>query len=157
MVIVAAPAQTVPNQEGVNIVNHELSPSGHIAPITVIVVDDSHEVVEALVGVLESDPRFTVVGTAHGPDEVDTPARALPQLATVDVRMPDGGGFAATRRILALSPATRVVALSAFSTASLQKRMREAGAVAYLTKGMMGEELLDQLVAIAGSGTTAEE
>lgn len=149
--------RAAPTQKGVNIVNHELSPSGRTSPITVIVVDDSHEVVEALVGVLQSDPRFTVVGTANGPDEVDEPARSLPQLATVDVRMPDGGGFEATRRILAVSPTTRVVALSAFSTTSLQKRMREAGAVAYLTKGMMGEELLDQLVAIAGSGTTTDE
>jgi DNA-binding NarL/FixJ family response regulator len=146
-----------PTEKGVDNVNNELSASGRITPITVIVVDDSQEVVDALVGVLESDPRFTVVGTANAPDEVDDPARALPHVATVDVRMPGGGGFEAARRILALSPTTRVVALSAFSTASLQERMREAGAVAYLTKGMMGEELLDQLVAIAGSGSVTEE
>jgi hypothetical protein len=49
-----------------------------------------------------------------------------------------------------------VVALSVLSTASLQQRMRKAGAVVSLTKGMMGDDLLDQLVAIAGSGTTTE-
>jgi two-component system invasion response regulator UvrY len=143
-----------PNREGADIVNDDVSSSALPTQITVMVVDDSRELVDALVGVLQSDPRFTVVGTAFAPDEVDEPARALPQLATVDVRMPGGGGFEATRRILRISPTTRVVALSAFSTASLQQRMRDAGAVAYLTKGMMGEDLLDQLVAIAGSGTS---
>jgi DNA-binding NarL/FixJ family response regulator len=134
-------------------------PSTSVPPdaITVMVVDDSEELVAALIGVLQSDPRFTVVGTASSPQEVDAPARRLPQLATVDVRMPGGGGFEAARRILAISPGTRVVALSAFSTPSLRERMREAGAVAYLTKGMMGEELLDQLAAIAASDAAIDE
>lgn len=103
-------------EKGDDIVHDDLSSSPSPTPITVMVVDDSQELVAALVGVLQADPRFTVVGTAFSPDEVATPARALPQLATVDVRMPGGGGFEAARRILAVSPSTRVVALSAFST-----------------------------------------
>jgi DNA-binding NarL/FixJ family response regulator len=142
------------SEEGDDIV-HDQSSSRPLDEITVMVVDDSPELVTALVAVLQADPRFVVVGTAGSPDEVDVPASRFPRLATVDVKMPAGGGFAATRRILEISPTTRVVALSAFSTASLRDRMREAGAVAYLTKGMMGEELLDQLAAIAESGATA--
>lgn len=122
-------------------------------PVRVVVVDDSPDVVATLSSVLDADGRFSVVGSALSPVDVDALAALVPDLAIVDVKMPDGGGFAATRRILELSPTTLVVALSAFSTPSLRRRMQEAGAVAYLTKGMLGDDLLDQLADICSAGS----
>ena len=123
--------------------------------VSIIIVDDAEEVLVALAEVVSSDPRFRLVGVAGRVRDVHEIAAALPDLALVDVRMPDGGGFEACRRILSVSPSTKVVALSAFSTTSLRRRMRDAGAVAYLTKGMAGDILLDQLVALS-AGTGAE-
>lgn len=129
------------------------STSRRTSPITVMIVDDSAAVREALAEVLDADGRFRVVGTANDPTDVEGPAALLPELAVVDVQMPHGGGPEAARRIIAASPDTVVVALSAMSTPSLRRQMADAGAVAYLTKGDAGDVLLDRLVvACRGEG-----
>jgi DNA-binding NarL/FixJ family response regulator len=115
----------------------------------VLVADDAEDVRTALGELLDGDERFRLVGSAGDATEAVVLALELgPDLAVVDVRMPGGGGVEACQRIRAGSPATCVVALSAFSTPSLQRRMAAAGAAAYLTKGAPGNELLDDLADI---------
>lgn len=115
---------------------------------SVIVADDADDVREAMGELLDGDPRFRLVGSAGDASAaVALAVERHPDLAVVDVRMP-GGGVEACRQIRAGAPTTCVVALSAFATPSLRRRMADAGAAAYLTKGTAGDELLDQLAEI---------
>jgi two-component system, NarL family, invasion response regulator UvrY len=118
-----------------------------VHPVSLILADDAADVREALIRLINGDRRLLLLGAAGDVEEVVELAAALkPDLAVVDVRMPGGGGYESCRRILEQSPRTRVVALSAFGSPSMRRRMAEAGAVDYLTKGGAASELLNRLV-----------
>jgi DNA-binding NarL/FixJ family response regulator len=110
-------------------------------PRRVLLVDDSEIVLSALERVVASLPDVRVV--AAGTDAqagIEAAALLQPHLAIVDVNMP-GGGPAACRGILEVSPATVVIALSAIGDVAHQERMSDAGAVDFLRKGIHAEEL----------------
>lgn len=118
-------------------------------PISVLLADDAAVVRIALGELIDGDDRFHVVGSAGDATEAIALALELcPDLALVDVRMPGGGGVEACRKIREALPTICVVALSAVSSPSLRRRMADAGADAYLTKGTCGDELLDELAEI---------
>jgi len=118
--------------------------------ISLIIADDAPDVRAALARLIEGDQRLELIGIAADVEQVVELAEELrPDLAVVDVRMPGGGGYESCRRILQRSPNTRVVALSAFNSPSMRRRMAEAGAVDYLTKGDTSADLLDRLVEVA--------
>jgi DNA-binding NarL/FixJ family response regulator len=119
--------------------------------IRVAVADDDSIFRSALIEVLESDPRFEVVGAvSNGEDLVRLACDTRPDLVVLDVRMPDGGPVAA--RALRESaqgwgtPGPVVVALTAQSTVTTVVEMLREGAGAYLVKGRVGTELPDLLV-----------
>ncbi|GAB3444840.1 hypothetical protein GCM10027517_25060 [Phycicoccus ginsengisoli] len=118
-------------------------------PLRVLVADDHPQMLAALVHVLESDGRFTVVARASDGEEALRLASELDlDLALLDVRMP-GGGAAAVAAIAALPGAPAVVAVSAEVTGSTVAAIVRAGAVGYLAKGQIGEFLTDLLVRCA--------
>jgi DNA-binding NarL/FixJ family response regulator len=92
------------------------------------------------------DPDFVVVGeAADGPGALDLIGRRAPDIAVVDVRMPDMDGIALTRRIAAVAPATRVLLLSSFSPGDVVRAAYAAGAWGYLLKDSPFEAILDAL------------
>lgn len=102
-----------------------------------------------MVTTIEADARFAVVGTARNGVEAARLARELaPDVALLDVRMPDGGA-AAVAAIASLLSAPRVVAISADANVSTVADIVRAGAVGYLTKGRIGELLPDVLARCA--------
>lgn len=123
--------------------------------IRVLVADDDDAVRRALVELIGDDPLFTVVATATcAAEAVELAASHRPDLAVVDVRMP-GGGVAATSGIGASSPATKVVACSAFDDDDSRAAMYGAGAIAYVIKGSALSGLLQTLRTVAGTGERA--
>ena len=84
------------------------------------------------------------MGLAEGADQAIELARVhRPDVAVVDVRMPDGGGPKAAMEIRHLSPSTRVLAFSAYEDRSTVIDMLRAGAVGYLLKGTRPREILE--------------
>ncbi len=63
--------------------------------------------------------------------------------------MPVMDGFEATRRILQMSPTSKIVALTAYSTEDFRAKCEEAGMLEFLTKPI-NEEKLNQLLHDAG-------
>lgn len=117
--------------------------------IRVLIADDHPDVVAALVTVLESDPRFAVVGTADtGADAQRIAAEQQLDLVLLDVHMP-GGGRPAAEALAALPHPPVVVAISAESGSAVVEDMLRAGAVGYLTKGRVGDTLPELLVRCA--------
>ncbi len=107
---------------------------------TLILADDHPMMLEGLGKLLE--PSFAVVAkTTDGLELLEAAARLRPDLVITDVSMPGIDGIEATRRLAALSPATRVLILSFHSEPSWVQAAFEAGAWAYLTKIAAAEEI----------------
>src|SRR4051812_29947112 len=109
---------------------------------SVLVADDNVLVRDLLEAVMAGSDEFVIVASAI---DADTAGRAAaehrPRIALVDVRMP-GGGPAATRAIHAVSPETKVIALSSNDDPTSVRLMLGAGAVSYVVKGTPADELL---------------
>jgi len=124
------------------------------AMIRVLVVDDHPVVRSGLVGMLDVEDDLEVVGEAGDGEEAVARVLALrPDVVLMDLRMPRLDGATATERILAASPATRVLVLTTYSTDTDIVRAVEAGATGYLLKDTPRAQLVDAVRA-ASRGET---
>jgi AmiR/NasT family two-component response regulator len=100
---------------------------------------------------------FSVVAEARdGEQAVELARSAEPDLAILDVKMPELDGIEAARRILAERPIP-VVIISAYTEETLVKRAAEAGVFGYLAKPFREEDLLPAIAtARARFGQLAE-
>jgi DNA-binding NarL/FixJ family response regulator len=120
------------------------------APVTVIVADDQSAVREGLVLLLGTLPGIVVAGqAADGNAAVDLVAEVRPQVALMDLNMPGCDGVAATRRITAEHPGTRVVVLTTYADDESIISALQAGALGYLTKDATRAEIGRAVVAAA--------
>jgi len=104
-------------------------------PVTVVVADDQSAVREGLVLLLGTLPGITVAGeAADGDAAVELVSAVKPQVVLMDLNMPGCDGVAATARITAEYPATRVVVLTTYADDESIIRALQAGALGYLTK-----------------------
>ena len=104
-------------------------------PVTVVVADDQSAVREGLVLLLGTLPGITVAGeAADGDAAVELVATVKPQVVLMDLNMPGCDGVAATARITAEHPGTRVVVLTTYADDESIIGALQAGALGYLTK-----------------------
>lgn len=121
-------------------------------PIRVLIADDEPLLLQALGEVIDASPDFEIVGTAaNASDATRLAGEVHPHVALLDMRMPEGGGIAAAEGIRTCSPATRIVALSAYEDEARMAAMRGAGAVSYIVKGAPADDILDALLDAAGT------
>ncbi len=110
-------------------------------PSTLLVVDDDEVFRSRLVRALQA--RGFEVWSANGPPEALTIAREhAPELALVDLRMPDGSGLDLVRDLLALEPCTNVVVLTGYGSIATALEAVRRGATHYLTKPADVAEIL---------------
>ena len=120
------------------------------APVRVLIADDHRVFAEALELLLRRDARFVVVGTAgDGAEAIDLAVIHAADVVLMDLDMPVMNGFVATKKLLALRPNARVIALSGLDEAVARADALDAGAVGYLTKGGIGDEVAAAIVAAA--------
>jgi DNA-binding NarL/FixJ family response regulator len=112
--------------------------------ITRLVLADDHAMMrEGLRSLLEKEPDLAVVGeAANGTETVQLACKAGAHVVVMDVAMPDLNGIEATRKLLKLHPAIKVVALSGHSNREFVREMIKAGASAYVLKSRACEELV---------------
>jgi DNA-binding NarL/FixJ family response regulator len=114
-------------------------------PIRVLIVDDHAAVRSALAGLFDAAGEVEVVGVASdGPSALELASRLHPDAVLMDYDMPGMNGAEAARRIMAALPQTRVVGLSMHGT-EFGGRMREAGAITTVAKGVELEVLVEAL------------
>jgi DNA-binding NarL/FixJ family response regulator len=119
-------------------------------PVSVIVADDQSAVREGLVLLLGTLPGIVVAGqAADGDAAVDLVATAKPQVVLMDLNMPGSDGVAATRRITADHPGTRVVVLTTYADDESIIGALQAGALGYLTKDATRAEIGRAVLAAA--------
>lgn len=111
--------------------------------ISVLVVDD-HDLVRSGISRLLADANgVEVVGEACSGEEAIARVRERePDVVLMDVQMPGIGGLEATRKIIASDLGTRVIAVTACDENPFAKRLFEAGASGYLTKGAQLDEMV---------------
>lgn len=111
--------------------------------IRVLIVEDHAVVRQGLVSLLANAPGIAVVGSAaDGLEGVEAFRSLRPDITLMDLQMPRMGGAEAIRRIRKESPGARFIVLTTFDGDEDIYRAIEAGAKAYLLKGMEVEELL---------------
>jgi len=108
-----------------------------MAPIRILVVEDSAVVRDYLVHILEEDGGMEVAGTAgDGLEAIELAARLRPDLIVMDIVMPRLDGLEATRRIMETHPVPIVIVSGAWNPREVTTTFRaiEAGALAVLEK-----------------------
>ena len=120
--------------------------------IRVLVVDDHELVRSGITRMLADNPDIEVIGEASsGEDAIDSVRKDSPDIVLMDIRMPGIGGLEATRRILRIDDAVRVIVVTACADDPYPTRVMQAGASAYITKGADIKEMV-RAIRMAHSG-----
>lgn len=127
-------------------------PSATAAPVRVFLVDDHEVVRRGLIDLLSADPELEVVGEAGSVREALARVPALqPDVAVLDVRLPDGNGIELCRDLLSRMPDLRCLMLTSYSSDEAMLNAILAGASGYVVKDIKGMELA-QAVKDVGAG-----
>jgi DNA-binding NarL/FixJ family response regulator len=120
-------------------------------PSVRIVVADDHEIVRAgFAALLETQPDFTVLGTASdGAEAVQISRELRPDVILMDVRMPGTDGIEATRQLTAATGGPRVIILTTFDLDEYVYDALCAGASGFLLKDVTAERLFDAVRVVA--------
>jgi DNA-binding NarL/FixJ family response regulator len=120
-------------------------------PSVRVVVADDHEVVRAgFAALLETQPDFTVLGTASdGAEAVQISRELRPDVILMDVRMPGTDGIEATRQLTATTGGPRVIILTTFDLDEYVYDGLCAGASGFLLKDVTAERLFDAVRVVA--------
>ncbi|GLY65003.1 response regulator [Amycolatopsis taiwanensis] len=111
--------------------------------IRVLVVDDQQLVRAGLRMLCEATDDLEVAGEAeNGQQAIQLAERLRPDVVLMDLRMPGVDGIAATRRILAARPDTRILVLTTFDDDEHVYPALEAGACGFLAKDTAPADLL---------------
>ena len=114
--------------------------------VGVLLVDDHLVMRDGLSALLEEEEGVTIVGEAsNGQEAIDKVGELLPDLVLMDFSMPVMDGVQATRIIHERWPWIPVIGLSLYQEADRAEAMREAGAVDYVCKSSVTDELLDKI------------
>ena len=110
--------------------------------VRVFLVDDHEVVRRGLIDLLSADPELQVVGEAASVGEamVKIPA-IVPDVAVLDVRLPDGSGIELCRDLLSDMPELRCLMLTSFTSDEAMLDAILAGASGYVVKDIKGMEL----------------
>lgn len=116
-----------------------------MSDISVLVVDDQPVIRTAVANLVAHERGLSVIGeAASGAEAVRQARRLRPAVVIMDIRMPDGDGIAATRRICAdphLSE-TRVLILTTFEDEAYVVDALRAGASGFIGKGADPQEIV---------------
>ena len=101
----------------------------------VLIIDDHPLFREGLKAILDKDGRFDIVGEAeNGLKGLERARKLKPDVAVVDISLPDTNGIELTREIRGHLPETRVMIVSMHSKIDYISEAFQAGATGYLVK-----------------------
>jgi len=113
-----------------------------VTMFTVFLVDDHEVVRRGLIDLLSADPELDVIGEAGSVAQAMAKIPALrPDVAVLDVRLPDGNGIELCRDLLSRLPDLRCLILTSFTSDEAMLDAILAGASGYVVKDIKGMEL----------------
>jgi two-component system response regulator DevR len=121
--------------------------------ITVFIVDDHELVRRGLIDLIDAEDDIDIVGQAGSVQEalmvLATISPTAPQVAVLDVRLPDGNGIELCREIRSLYPDTYVLMLTSFSDDEALLGAVLGGASGFVIKDIKNLDLLDAIRKVA--------
>lgn len=118
--------------------------------IRVVIADDHNVVRKGIRDLLSDEDDIDVVGEArNGQEAVDLATALLPDVVVMDIAMPEMTGVEATRQIRALTPAVRVLVLTAYDDDPYIYGLLDAGATGYILKTAESREIVRAVRATA--------
>ncbi|MFQ5613839.1 MAG: response regulator [Anaerolineae bacterium] len=121
--------------------------------IRLIIADDHAVVLEGLRSLLEDEPDINVVGQAgSGEEALALVRRQRPDIALLDITMPDMNGLEAARQIASELPEVKTLILTMHEEEAFFFEALRSGAAGYVLKGAGSEELLNAIRAIHAGG-----
>ena len=125
--------------------------AGEKKGIRVLFADDHKVMRQGLIRMIADQPDIQVVGeAADGLEALWLARQVRPDVIVMDVTMPKMNGVEGARRIKAELPEARVIGLSMFEDAEIGRKMREAGAEAFVSKTASSGELLKAIYGMGG-------
>ena len=110
--------------------------------VSVFLVDDHEVVRRGLIDLLRTDPELDVVGEAGSvADAIATIPTARPDVAVLDVQLPDGNGIELCRDLLSSMADLRCLMLTSFTSDEAMLDAILAGASGYVVKDIKGMDL----------------
>ena len=123
-------------------------------PIRILIADDEAIVRDGLRAIVEHESDLEVVGEAADGAQAITAARELePDVALLDIQMPNLDGIEATRRLLTLPRPPRVLILTTFDRNEYVYESMRAGASGFLLKDVRRGQLTDAIRTVVDGGT----
>lgn len=116
-----------------------------------LLIADDHELVrQGIRTTLQARSGWKVVGEAVNGEEAVRKAQDLqPDLAILDITMPELDGLEATRRIQKVAPETKVLILTMHESDQMVRRVLEAGARGYVLKSDLATQLVKAVGQVA--------
>jgi len=125
-----------------------VSPSA--PPVRIVIADDHQVVRSGFAALLDTQPDFTVLGTASdGAEAVQISRELRPDIVLMDVRMPGTDGIEATRQLTGGADGPRVIILTTFDLDEYVYDALRAGASGFLLKDVTAERLFDAVRVVA--------
>jgi two-component system, NarL family, response regulator NreC len=117
--------------------------------IRILLADDHNVMRKGLKLLLESQPEFTVVAeAADGRQAVEQAEATSPDVAVLDITMPNLNGIEAAQRIVSQRPNTSIIILSMHSDEGYVLRALKAGAKGYLLKDSAEQDLIEAIMTV---------
>jgi DNA-binding NarL/FixJ family response regulator len=115
-----------------------------------ILIADDHELIRrGLVSALADRPEWIIVAeAADGRQACELAARHTPEIAVLDLTMPELNGLDVTRQIRVSTPNTRILIVTAHESEQLIRDVLDAGAMGYVLKSDAGRVLVQAIEAL---------
>jgi DNA-binding NarL/FixJ family response regulator len=124
------------------------------APIRVFLCDDHEVVRRGVKDMLETEGDIEVIGEASSVSEALARVPALrPQVAVLDVRLPDGSGITACRELRSTMPDLACLILTSFADDEAMLDAIMAGAQGFVLKQIRGSDLIGAVRTVASGGS----
>jgi DNA-binding NarL/FixJ family response regulator len=118
--------------------------------IRVLLADDHTLVRQGFRRILEDDPRISVVGEAStGLTAIAQCKELKPDVAVLDLSMPELGGIEAAGEILKVNPDIKILILSMYSNEAYVRKAFEIGAKGYMLKDAIELDLTRAVISLA--------
>jgi DNA-binding NarL/FixJ family response regulator len=112
----------------------------------IILADDHNILRQGLKAIIEQNFDYEIVAEcANGKDAIKLAEELVPDLMILDISMPEINGIDAAKQILNKNPKIKIIALSMYSEKYFVVKMLKAGALGYILKDCVSNELFDAI------------
>ena len=120
-----------------------------MSSVRILIADDHELIRRGLVASLAERPDWTIVAeAADGRQACELAALHVPDIAVLDLTMPELNGLDVTRHLRTSTPKTRILIVTAHESEQLIREVLDAGAMGYVLKSDAGRVLVQAIEAL---------